>query len=313
LPGRLLVYQAERFPVLAYLPLVTVATFAAIAFSRAARASADGGIDTSMVAGPGAGFPLLPLAVGSVTLLAFFFLLRVLDEHKDARADAVSRPELPVPRGLLSLQELRWAGGLAVGLVVVLNLAIDGSLLAPLVLVLAWAALMGREFFVPAWLRARPLAYLLSHMAVMPLIFLYATALDWMVAGDAPPPGIGRFLALAFFNGLVIEIGRKIRAPADERPGVDTYSSAWGTSTALGAWVTAMVVALVNAGLAARAYGAAGATVLALTPLAVAAALPAIMMVRRPEPGAGKRVEVAAGLWVLTCYATFGGIAVWFG
>jgi hypothetical protein len=37
------------------------------------------------------------------------------------------------------------------------------------------------------------------------------------------------------------------------------------------------------------------------------------MMVRRPEPGAGKRVEVAAGLWVLTCYATFGGIAVWFG
>jgi hypothetical protein len=298
LPARLRTYQAERFPVAAYLPLVAVATFAALAFSRAARNQP--------------GFPWLAFGVGSLTLLAFFFLLRVLDEHKDARADAIARPELPVPRGLITLRELRWAGGWTLAVVLVLNLAVHPALLLPMAAVLGWAALMGREFFVPDWLRARPLAYLLSHMVVMPLIFLYATSLDWLVAGDPMPAGTGRFLALAFFNGLVIEIGRKIRAPADERDGVDTYTAAWGTGPALGAWVTAILVALVNAALAAGAYGAAGLTAIALAPLAVAAALPAFLLARRPVAGAGKRVEMAAGLWVMTSYATFGGIALWF-
>lgn len=297
IPARLRAYQAERFPVLAFLPMVAVGTFAALAFSRAARVEP--------------GFPWLQLGVGSLTLLAFFFLLRVLDEHKDAGVDAAARPELPVPRGLVSLRELRWAALWTLALVVVLNLAIDPSLLFLMAAVLLWAALMGREFFLGDWLRARPLAYLLSHMVVMPLIFLYATALDWHVAGDPPPPGIGRFLTLAFFNGLVLEIGRKIRAPGDEREGVETYTAAWGVPAALGAWVTAILVAGANAALAADAYRAAGLTALALAPLAIAAALPALLMARRPEPGAGKRIEVAAALWVLTSYATFGGVAIW--
>lgn len=297
LPARLMAYQAERFPVAAYLPLVAVATFAALAFSRAARTRP--------------GLPWLEFGVGSITLLVFFFLLRVLDEHKDARIDAVARPELPVPRGLVTLRDLRWAAGWCLGVAIVLNLAVDPALLLPMAAVLGWSGLMAREFFVAAWLRERPLAYLLSHMVVMPLIFLYATSLDWLVAGAEAPSGTGRFLALAFFNGLVIEIGRKIRAPADQRHGVDTYSAAWGTAPAVGAWATAILVALVNAALAAGAYGGGGVTALALAPLAAAAVLPAVLLVRRPVPGAGKRVEMAAGLWVLTSYATFGGIALW--
>jgi 4-hydroxybenzoate polyprenyltransferase len=38
----------------------------------------------------------------------------------------------------------------------------------------------------------------------------------------------------------VIEVGRKIRAPADEEPGVDTYSSVWGCSKAVLIWLSAM-------------------------------------------------------------------------
>jgi hypothetical protein len=163
----------------------------------------------------------------------------------------------------------------------------------------------------PAWLRARPLAYLLSHMVVMPLIFLYATSLDWIVAGAAPPPGTGRFLAFAFSNGLVIEIGRKLRAPAEEREGVDTYSAAWGRPTAVAAWLAALAAATLTGVLAGAAIGVAGFTLLAFIPLALASAFPGIALLRHPLPGLGKRVEVAAGLWVLTSYATFGGIAFW--
>jgi hypothetical protein len=284
--------------VAAYLPLVAVATFAALAYSRAARGEP--------------GFPQFEFVVGTLTLLVFFFLLRVLDEHKDANTDADHRPELPVPRGLVSLRELGWMAGGALGLVVVLNLALDAALLVPVAGVLAWAALMGREFFVAAWLRARPLAYLLSHMVVMPLIFLYATTLDWLVAGAPPPPGLPVFLALAFLNGLVIEVGRKLRAPGEEREGVETYTAAWGTATAARVWLGILAAALVAGALAGRAIQAGTLTLIALTPLAIAAALPASQLLRAPLPGLGRRVEAASGLWVLACYATFGAIALWF-
>jgi hypothetical protein len=296
--ARLREYQAERFPVAAYLPLVAVATFAALAFSRASRGEI--------------GFPRLEFGVGTFTLLVFFFLLRVLDEHKDAAVDARYRPELPVPRGLVTLPELRSVAATVVVAGAVLNALIAPVLLIPALVVGAWAALMGREFFAPEWLRARPLAYLLSHMVVMPLIFLYATSLDWLAAGAAPPPGLALFLALAFFNGLVIEIGRKLRAPVEERDGVDTYTAAWGRTVAVRAWLGVLAAALVAGALAGRLIGVGLLTLVALTPLAIAAALPASRLLRLPVPGLGRRIETAAGLWVLACYATFGVIAFWF-
>jgi hypothetical protein len=299
LATRLLTYQAERFPLLGFLPLMAAGTFAALAFSRAAR---------------GVSGMLLPeLGVGTATLVAFFFVLRVMDEHKDAAGDAVHRPGLPVPRGLVALGELRAVAAALVVLVVAANLLVEPRLLVPMAAVLVWSALMAREFFVGDWLRARPLAYLLSHMAVMPLIFLYATALDWLPAAEPAPDGTGRFLAFAFFNGLVIEIGRKIRWPAGEREGVDTYSATWGLGPALGVWLASIAVALVNASLAAAHYDAAGVTALGLAPLAVASASVVLPLLRTGRSGSGRRMEAAAGLWVLTSYVTLGGIALWAG
>ena len=87
-------YLAERFPLPAFVPLITMFTFSSAAYSRMAR-------------GAGGFIPWPLLAVGALTSLGFFFTLRVLDEHKDADVDRRFRPELPVPRGLVSLRELR--------------------------------------------------------------------------------------------------------------------------------------------------------------------------------------------------------------
>jgi 4-hydroxybenzoate polyprenyltransferase len=46
---------------------------------------------------------------------------------------------------------------------------------------------MSREFFVGEWLRARPALYLWSHMLIIPIVTLYATACDWTVAGAGIP------------------------------------------------------------------------------------------------------------------------------
>ena len=309
--SRLGAYQRERFPLAAYAPLVAVSAFAALAFSRALRGASPL---------PGA----LQILVAGLTMLALFFLLRVLDEHKDADHDARWRPELPVPRGLVSLRELRVAGAAAVGVVALANLAVHPALLLPLALAVAYAGLMAKEFFVPEWLRARPLAYLLSHMVIMPLVFLHASAVDWLTAGAAggaagaaraasaaglalpsPPEGLWILLAFAFADGLVIEIGRKLRSPAEEREGVDTYTAAWGLRRAVGTWLAAvgagaalLVVAAVRLGGGLLAVVVAGL----MAGLAPVVALFAARLVRGAPGVSGKTMETASGLWVLVSY-----------
>lgn len=302
-------YQAVRFPLLAYVPMVAAAAFCAVGYSAAVR---DGGGGA-----PGAAAYL----VAGVTMLGLFFLLRVLDEHKDADTDARYRPELPVPSGLVTLRELRVAASLVLGLVALANAVLDPLLLLPLAAAVGYAALMGREFFVREWLRARPLAYLLSHMVVMPLVVLHATAADWLPAGREMPREIWLLLVFAFLNGLVIEIGRKLRSPAEERAGVETYTASWGVPLATAAWSAAVAGAALTLWLCARALGQGLPALLMAGPLLAAAWLPAAMLVRRSgesrgdarEAGAeraGRKVETMAGVWVLGSYLLLGSIAL---
>ena len=288
LAARLWAYQRERFPLAAYVPLIGVSALAAAAWAGAARGRP--------------GLPPWPLlAVGLGTALAFFFLLRVADEHKDAHVDRQFRPELPVPRGLVSLAELRRAGAAVALAAAAANALLAPRLLWALVPAVAWAVLMAREFFVAEWLRARSVAYLLSHMVVMPLLFAYLTGLDWLAAGADPPARLPLFLGLAFVNGILVEVGRKIRAPESERPGVETYTATWGLRRAPAAWLAALALAAVLGALAAPGPGLGTATV-ALAVLALAAALPAVAFLRRPAPARGKQIETAAGLWTLASY-----------
>jgi len=293
LAARLLAYQRERFPLAAYVPLITVFTFSAAAYSRVARG------EPGFV--PGGRF-----AVGALTALVFFFLLRVLDEHKDAEVDRRYRPELPVPRGLVSLAELRRIGGSALAVVLLLNLVVAPVLLWACLAVAAWAALMTKEFFVPEWLRAHPAAYLVTHMAIMPMIDGYTTGLDWLAEGAPAPRGLWIFLLVTFLNGVVIEVGRKIRPPEGEREGVDTYTGAWGTRAAPRVWLAVLAATAASAWLAAREVGIGPAAAVLLPVGAALAALPALRFLRRPAPGPAKGVETASGAWTIAMYLLLG-------
>src|SRR5262249_26249822 len=138
-----------------------------------------------------------------------------------------------------------------------LALWLEPSLLFLLVPTWTYLALMSKEFFVAEWLKKRHILYMLSHMAIIPLVDFYATACDWWPArpgADRPaptaPPRLVWFVVVSYFNGLVIEIGRKVRAPQDEEVGVNTYSALWGMRNAAFVWLGALFA---TAGFAATA------------------------------------------------------------
>jgi len=166
---------------------------------------------------------------------------------------------------------------------------------------------MSKEFFVARWLKARPTLYMVSHMAIMPLVDLYATACDWAPLKNARPPrGLMWFLAVSLFNGMVIEIGRKIRSPQDEEKGVETYSFLWGRGRAVSVWIAMISTTGALAVTAARqiGFGMQAAVVLGCGIL-LALGL-GITFLKRLRTGGGKTLETMAGVWSLVLYLTLG-------
>jgi len=285
LPARLAIYQSERFPVVR-----NGLVLAAYAGAMVAASAALGG---RPLPGPAA------FAVAFLVVFALFFQLRVCDEVKDRAIDARHQPDRPVPRGLVSLREVVGAGIAAAPLAALAAALLDPRLLLPLAAVWTWMALMAAEFFAPDWLRARPLAYLVSHMLVVPLIALFATACEWLVRGAAPPPALGLLLAFSFANGCVTEFGRKTRAPQSERTGVETYSALWGPRRAVLVWAGSMTAAF----LLCVAIGVAAGAAPLVAAAGLAGLLPALVLAARfavaPTPAREGAIDRVSGLWVL--------------
>jgi len=287
-------YQRERFPVIAHGILIASFSFCAVSLSRQLRGQE--------------GWPQWPqLIVAFGTCFTFFLQLRIADEFKDFDEDARYRPYRPVQRGLVTLYQL---GVLfAAGAILQLGLALCQSLKLVILLAITWAylAAMSKEFFVGTWLRKKPLLYMVSHMVIMPLVDLYATSTDWRTAGGRPPRGLIFFLLASYFNGLAIEIGRKIRSPDDEEKGVGTYSRIWGMDTAVVSWWCVMAVTVGFAYQATSGLGTIAWAVVAVLAAAYAGAiLVGMSFLRRPKPGRGKWIERYSGLWTITLYLSLG-------
>ncbi len=167
---------------------------------------------------------------GFWAVYGFFLMLRVFDEHKDFQKDCRDFPERVLQRGLIKLWHLKIAGAFAIAAQIGLSLWFDdgfGLVTLHWLAVFFYSLLMLREFFVGEWLNRYLLIYAVSHMFIMPLAELWMAQ---MGAGQRTLPWAVLWVsALSFTSGLSFEIARKIRAPEDERPLVDSYTKRLGT------------------------------------------------------------------------------------
>lgn len=289
LPARLWTYQRERFPLVNHGLLVAALVVGSMGYAAA-----------------GNGWPGAGRMVGVwVVVLGAFALLRIADEFKDAADDAAHRPYRPVPRGLVTLGELAGVGLVIAGVQLGLSWWLDPALVGYLFGIWGVWALMSREFFVHTWLKAHPWAYMLSHMLILPMLMLYLVAAAQPLA-DVPVLGLVSFLAASYANGVVFEVGRKVRAPQDEEAGVETYSLLWGVPRAAAVWAGAVGLAALLA-LAAAAAVQAAVLFLPIAGLGIAAAgWAAWRMGRNPTSAHSRWIEHVSALWVLGCYLGLG-------
>jgi 4-hydroxybenzoate polyprenyltransferase len=214
---RLSAYLAERFPVLGH-GLLIAAYYSSNQFL--ARALTDPGRPMHYD---------LTSVLGAVTLFCFFFHLRVFDEHKDYAEDVIHHPDRVLQRGLITLRDLKILGAIALAIEITLAAVRGLPALAAWGIAFAFSFLMLKEFFVRDWLKRHFLVYATSHMLLMPLLALMVFS---FATGRWPWEAPGWYFVyswVGFFVTFNWEVSRKIRAPEDEREGVETYTRIFGT------------------------------------------------------------------------------------
>jgi 4-hydroxybenzoate polyprenyltransferase len=213
---RLVAYLKERFPVLAY-GLLIFCFYSSNQFLAHALTAPGESMRYSWSS-----------LQGAVTLACFFLHLRIFDDHKDYAADCRFFPNRVLQRGVVKLGELKLVAAAAI--VAELTLAAANGLAAfvAVLAAVAFSALMIKEFFAAEFLKRHFLLYASVHMLVTPLlalvVFSFATGQFFWQA----PPWYWLYSLVGFFVAFNWEISRKIRAPSDERDGVDSYTKLFG-------------------------------------------------------------------------------------
>jgi hypothetical protein len=292
-PSRFRRYLSERFPLHQNGPLIVTFTFSAASYSR-------------ICAGESGFIPLNRFIVGAITVVLLFLLLRIADEFKDFEDDSRYRSYRAVPRGLVSLRELGISALVIIAFQVIINILFMPGMLIPFCIVLAYLGIMTKEFFVPVWLKKHPFIYMGSHMFIMPMIDLYTTGLDWINEQRSSSPELILFLIVSFTNGVIIEMGRKIRAKEAEEEGVETYSALLGETAATGIWLSVAAVTFVVASVASYRSGFALPGIPLLCICLFAAVYFAVRFIRNRIQKNARKIEMAAGLWTIGMYLILG-------
>jgi 4-hydroxybenzoate polyprenyltransferase len=145
-------------------------------------------------------------------------------------------------------------------------------------------------------------------MFIIPLVDIYASGLDWFLNNAAAPKGLLFFFAVSYMNGVVLEIGRKIKAPEQEFVGVLSYSHMLGTVKATYLWIAVLLVTLILSIIAANFAGYGQTGFYFLSAVFLICSLPAFIFLKNQTKKTSKAIEISSAIWTIAMYLILGGI-----
>jgi 4-hydroxybenzoate polyprenyltransferase len=215
---RFTTYLRERFPLQQFVPLALLFGTGASLFSQTFLPVV---------------FRISNIFLSFLVLFLFLFRLRLFDEFKDYDHDKKYYPNRPVPRGLISLRELKVIV-LAVSIIeLFISIYLGFASFVFFILAFFYSLLLLREFFVKKWLKNHFTIYITVHEILCFFLFYYLYSVNirnFDFAFRGPFFIYSAFLTLSFF---ILEVSRKIRPSNLEIPSRDTYTAQYGISGAV--------------------------------------------------------------------------------
>ena len=168
-----------------------------------------------------------------------FLMIRIVDEFKDYEEDCKYRPYRPVPRGLITLKELKKLFIICAIIQFVITYIFEPRAIFPLLIVWIFFAIMSKGFFIKKFLDKHILLEVALDELLMPILAWY---LSYFASYTIPINiinsyvnylDIGIFLLMTYIVSWIVEVARKIRSQEDEEEGVKTYTAVFGIGGAI--------------------------------------------------------------------------------
>jgi hypothetical protein len=206
----------ERFPLAAYGPMIAVFVAAHVVMAKTSAA-----VD------------FVSIAAIVVMTTSLFLRLRFFDEIKDYELDCKINPTRPLPRGVLTIAQVKQ--GITTLTLLELTLALFVFKWAGLwwLLPVLYSFVMFKEFFIGKFIRPHLTTYAIMHTLVSSILVLAMLQLlqNNQTFSLSTRDLLLSLIAWPLFN--LFEFGRKSFLPNEERASVDTYTSlfgAWGAA-----------------------------------------------------------------------------------
>lgn len=229
-------YQKERFPILIYGLYIFCIIFAVFCFSSYMSPLATKEVikDANTLLPVKFEYEYLKLIPMFIFAFLQFLMVRIVDEFKDFEEDTKYRPYRPVPRGLISLKELKTLFKVCVLIQFSISLAYNPDGLILLMGFWVFFALFCKDFFIKEFLDKHILITVLIDELLVAFLALYLSSF----VGYVNIKFLWPILLIAYIVSWVVEIARKVRCKEDEEEGVKTYTAVLG----IGKTITILIV-----------------------------------------------------------------------
>ena len=288
-------YQKERFPIMVYGLYMFCIVFAVFCFSNYFGKMYYETLVFSVDPGP---YKIEYIKLIPMFVVAFlqFLMVRIVDEFKDYEEDCKYRPYRPVPRGLVTLKELKVLFIICVILQIAITVIFNREGLILLGLIWIFFAIMSKGFFIKKFLDTHILAEVALDEILMPILVLYLSSFIYIDYSN-----IWILLLISYVISWIVEIARKVRCKEDEEEGVRTYTAVFGIGKAV------LILAILETILMLLQIKVLGTNYLALIiGLYILINIINLLFVKKKTKKLAKSTELSANIYIMIVYLSMG-------
>jgi len=212
---RILIYVREMFPFQVYVPYSLLSYFTLFFMIQAILIHGELRINMDGI-------------MGWITVFCVLIILRILDEFKDIETDRRLFPARPLPRGAVTLRDIRILGIALFIITVLINTIFLTTVFPVFTAMMLYILASYKWFFLKNIISENLFLTLVTHQPITLLVNLYIVSVSFESIGIIQLDGLVILSVLAFFFPVTAwETSRKIRSAGNETEYV-TYSKIIG-------------------------------------------------------------------------------------